>query len=90
MDERRKYDRKPTSVKVEFHHPSIGTFFGFARDISDGGASVLVENHPIPPKGTVLEVRFKKLAGHINEEPVQMRIVHTHRNVVGLMFEPRG
>jgi hypothetical protein len=71
---------------VEISHPAIGTIIGFARDISDGGASVLIEHSTVPPVGTVVDVCFKKVVGAINEEPVKMQIMHLHRNIVGLMF----
>lgn len=86
MNERRKYERTPSAIRVQMQHPAIGTFIGFAKDISDGGAQVTIENHPTPPLGTVLKVQFKKLIGPINAEPVEMRVMHAHRNVVGLMF----
>lgn len=86
MNERRKYERTSTSIRVEMTHPSFGTIVGFARDISDGGAQVLIENHSCPPVGTVVDVRFKKMVGPINEEPVAMRVMHNFRNVIGLMF----
>ncbi len=87
MDERRRFERRPTSIRVEITHAAFGTIIGFAKDISDGGASVLIENQPIPPVGTVVMVRFKKVAGPINEEPVAMRVVHHHRNIIGLTFQ---
>ncbi|TQV85620.1 PilZ domain-containing protein [Exilibacterium tricleocarpae] len=86
MDERRRFERRPTSIRVEMAHSAFGTIVGFTQDISDGGAAVLVENQPIPPVGTVVSVRFKKVVGAINEEPVSMRIVHHHRNMIGLTF----
>lgn len=89
MLERRKFERTPTSIRVEMTHPSIGAFIGFTRDISDGGAQVSIENSPVPPVGTVLSVRFHKVVGPINLEPVEMKVMHCHRNVVGLMFMPR-
>lgn len=87
-DERRKFDRKPASIRVEMTHPAFGTIVGFAWDVSDGGASVLIENHQIPPVGTVVDVRFKKMVGPINDEPVKMQIMHHHRKTAGLMFVP--
>lgn len=87
-DDRRRFERKPTSIRVEITHPAFGTIVGFARDISDGGASVLIENQPLPPVGTLVQVRFKKVVGSINSEPTAMRVMHQHRNVVGLMFAP--
>lgn len=86
MHERRRFERKPTSIRVEMTHTAFGTIVGFAKDISDGGASVLIENQPIPPAGTIVQVKFKKVVGPINDEPVAMRVVHQHRNVIGLAF----
>ena len=88
MDERRRFERKPASIRVEMTHPAFGTIVGSARDISDGGDSVIVENQPNPPVGTVVSVRFKKLVGAINEDPVDMKVMHQDRNLVGLMFMP--
>lgn len=86
MEERRKFERTPTALRVEMQHPAFGTIIGFAKDISDGGAQVSIENPPIPPVGTVVQVLFKKIVGPINEEPVSMRVMHASRNSVGLMF----
>ncbi|NIB42038.1 PilZ domain-containing protein [Pseudomaricurvus alkylphenolicus] len=88
MDERRRFERRPTSIRVEITHPAFGAIIGFARDISDGGASVLIEHYQVPPVGTVVDVCFKKVVGPINDEPVKMTIMHHHRNVAGLMFTP--
>ncbi len=86
MDERRRFERSPASIRVEMTHPAFGVIVGFARDISDGGASVLIENSPNPPVGTVVHVQFKKMIGVINDDPVPMKVMHQQRNVVGLMF----
>lgn len=90
VDERRRFERKPTSIRVEMTHPAFGTVIGFARDISDGGASVLIDNYPIPPIGTQVDVRFKKIVGTVNEEPIRMEVMYQSRNVVGLMFAPHA
>ncbi len=84
--ERRRYERKATSIRVEIMHPSIGVMVGSTQDISDGGASVHIENHSLPPIGTVVSVRFVKMVGTINEEPVDMKVMYQQRNTVGLMF----
>jgi len=89
VDERRRFDRKPSSIRVEMTHPAFGLIVGFSRDISDGGASVLVENYPTPPVGTQVDVRFKKVGGVINDEPVNMEVMYQHGNVLGLMFALR-
>ncbi|MYM65053.1 PilZ domain-containing protein [Pseudomaricurvus sp. HS19] len=88
MDERRKFERRPSNIRVELWHPSIGKMIGSTQDISDGGASVMIEHPPIPPIGTVVEVRFRRAVGAINNEPVRMQVMHQHRNIVGLMFTP--
>jgi len=70
-------------------HPSWGTIFGSTTDISDGGAHVSFDNAVAPPTGTEIHVRFKKVIGNINEEPVMMKVVRSSKNTVGLMFLPR-
>lgn len=86
MEERRRYERKALAIRVEISHPSFGTIIGSTRDISDGGAQVAIENHQAPPAGTVVNVVFKKAVGQVNAVPVAMRVMHCHRNVIGLMF----
>jgi len=88
VEERREFERKPASIRVEMTHPAFGTIVGSARDISDGGASVIIENQTSPPVGTIVSVKFKKMVGPINEEPVEMKVMYQHRNTVGLMFTP--
>lgn len=86
MIERRLFERTTTSVRVEMRHPSFGMIVGFARDISDGGAQVQIENQACPPVGTEVMVMFKKNIGAINADPVKMKVMHQFRNTVGLMF----
>lgn len=86
MNERRVFERTSTSVRVEMTNPGFGTIVGFAKDISDGGAQVQIENQVCPPVGTEVLVKFKKAVGPINAEPVRMRVVHQLRNTIGLMF----
>jgi hypothetical protein len=86
MIERRHFDRTTTSVRVEMSNPSFGTIIGFAKDISDGGALVQIENHYVMPVGTEVSVLFKKSIGPINLEPVRMKVMHQVKNTLGLMF----
>lgn len=86
MEERRRFARTSTSIRVHISHPSIGTLIGSTNDISDGGAQVSVDSSPLPPVGTVVNVLFKKVAGPVNAEPVSMKVMHSHRNILGLMF----
>ena len=86
MVDRREFDRKVTVIRVEMSHPTLGRIVGFARDVSDGGASVLVENYQLPPPGTIVDVLFRRVIGQINHEPVKMIVQHINRNVLDLMF----
>ena len=84
--ERRLYERKVANIRVEIMHPSIGAMIGSTQDISDGGASVQLESQTVPPVGTEVLVRFVKVAGAVNQEPVNMRVVYQQRSTIGLMF----
>lgn len=86
MDDRRRFERKVAAIRVEIMHPSIGTMIGSTQDISDGGASVQLDSQTIPPVGTRVNVRFIKVAGAVNQEPVSMRVMYQQRNTIGLMF----
>lgn len=90
MRERRRFERKSSSIRVEMRNPTFGLIVGNATDVSDGGAQVTLENAVPPPVGTEVSVQFKKIIGHINDEPVAMRVMHTTKNSVGLMFMPRS
>lgn len=89
MHERRQYERKSSAVRVEIKHPAFGIIIGSATDISDGGARVTVDHTVIPPVGTEVQVQFKRMIDHINQEPVAMRVMHAAKNGIGLMFLPR-
>lgn len=90
MEERRKFQRTQTALRVEISHPAFGLIIGSTCDISDGGAQVTIDNTPvIPPSGTIVNVKFKKMVGAINETPVPMRVMHSFKNVLGLMFVSR-
>ncbi len=89
MEERRRFERTSTAMRVELTNPAFGTLIGSTRDLSDGGAQVQIDNELIPPVGTLVEVVFKRIVGTVNEKPVTMRVMHTHKNLVGLMFVAR-
>lgn len=89
VQERRRFERTSAAIRVEMMHPSIGAIIGSTMDISDGGAQVSIDNHHVPPVGTVLNVIFKKMVSQVNADPVPMKVMHSHRNVIGLMFVAR-
>ncbi len=88
-EDRRRSERTSAIIRVELTHPAFGTLVGSTRDISDGGAQVCIENELIPPVGTEVNVIFKKVVGSVNTEPVAMKLMYAHKNVVGLMFLAR-
>ncbi len=89
MEERRKYERRASSIRVEMEHPSFGKIIGSTTDISDGGAQVTIEKVVAPPVGTEVNVVFKKMVGMINDKPVAMKVMHSSKCTLGLMFLPR-
>ena len=89
MEERRRFARTSAVIRVELTNPAFGTLIGSTRDISDGGAQVIIDNELVPPVGTEVQVLFKKVVGPVNAEPVAMKVMHTQKNVVGLMFLAR-
>ena len=86
MIEQRKYLRTASSAMVEISHPSVGIMEFKARDLSDGGVFVYLGNHHTLPVGTIVKARIKRHTGVINEEPIEMQIIHSHSGGMGLMF----
>jgi PilZ domain len=86
MNEQRRYIRTSSSAMVEISHPSFGTIELKAKDLSDGGVFVYLGHHIAPPTGTVVKTRIKRHSGMINDEPIDMRVVHHSSGGVGLMF----
>ena len=88
MENRRQFLRTASDALVEMSHPGFGTVTVRARDLSEGGLSVDMGNHLIPPVGTVVKVIIKRHTGIINSEPVdmQVRYIQQEGRRVGLMF----
>lgn len=87
MQNRRQYMRTASDAVVEIKHPTIGAMTVKAKDLSDGGISIDMGSHVIPPLGTEFSVIIKRHTGAINAEPVKMKVMHTEANgLVGLMF----
>ena len=85
--ENRAYIRTTSSALVEMRHASFGSFTVRAKDLSDGGISVDMRQHIIPPVGTILDVVISRHTGVINAEPVKMEVRHIQSSgIVGLRF----
>jgi hypothetical protein len=88
MEEHRHFDRTHSDAIVEMRHPTFGVLEVRARNLSAGGIFVLLgAAQPVPPVGTVLQVRIKRHTGPLNAEPVPMRVVHHQPGGLGLAFE---
>lgn len=86
MQELRQYLRASSEALVEMSHPSFGMIELRAKDLSDGGIYVFLGTHTAPPVGTVVKVRIKRHTGLINQQPVDMQVVHQHAGGMGLKF----
>ncbi|ARN74757.1 hypothetical protein [Oceanicoccus sagamiensis] len=86
MHEQRRYMRDTSQALVELSHPSFGMVELKARDLSDGGVFVMLGNHIAPPIGTVVKARIKRHTGIINQDPIDMQVVHHQSGGMGLMF----
>lgn len=86
MNEQRQYIRISSSAIVEISHPSFGMIELKAKDLSDGGIFVFLGNHIAPPTGTVVKARIKRHSGAINDEPVDMQVIHHQSGGMGLKF----
>lgn len=86
MNDQRRFMRVSSEASVEISHPSFGRVELKARDLSDGGVFVFMGNHIAPPVGTVVKTRIKRHTGVINQQPVDMQVVHHQAGGMGLMF----
>ncbi|WP_101759978.1 PilZ domain-containing protein [Oceanicoccus sp. KOV_DT_Chl] len=86
MQDQRRYMRANSQAQVEISHPSLGLVEFKAKDLSDGGVFVFLGNHIALPIGTLVKARIKRHTGVINEQPVDMQVVHHHSGGMGLMF----
>lgn len=86
MDDQRITLRSNSEAMVEVSHPSLGIIELKAKDLSDGGVFVFLGNHIAPPVGTVVKARIKRHSGAINQNPVDMQVVHFHSGGMGLTF----
>ena len=85
--ENRAFMRTTSSALVEMRHASFGSMTVRARDLSDGGISVDMRQHIVPPVGTILDVIIRRHTGVINAEPVKMELRHVQSSgIVGLKF----
>ena len=82
--EKRRHARIPIKSRVLISHPSFGSLLVVTRDISAGGAFLLVEKMPDISPGTVVEGQIQD---DIPDRPVvQMEVVRIDPDGLGLRF----
>jgi hypothetical protein len=65
MSERRNYERIEVPLEVRVEWPGHCSAVGVTRDVSDGGAFILVSLDPTPPPDTVLDLQLtQQVMGH--------------------------
>lgn len=85
--ENRAFRRLSSAASVEMSHASFGSITVKAKDLSDGGISVNLGQHILPPIGTKLSVIIRRHSGAINQDPIMMEVRHVQPGgVVGLKF----
>lgn len=85
--ESRRYMRTSSDAQVLMSHPGFGTISVKARDVSDGGISVMMGSHVFPPIGTIVNVIIKRHTGALNIDPIPMEVRHIQSGgIVGLAF----
>lgn len=79
--------RTSSDAQVLMSHPGFGTINVKARDVSDGGISVVMGSNVSPPVGTIVNVIIKRHTGALNAEPIPMEVMHIQPGgIVGLSF----
>lgn len=86
MIEKRVFERKSGITRVEFSHPAVGTVVVPIKNLSEGGMLADLSSLPRLPVGTVLQARFKRSTGTVNETSVAMKVVHHSNGYTGLRF----
>ena len=65
MNERRNHERIEVPLEVRVEWPGHVTAVGVTRDVSDGGAFILVTLQPLPPADTIILLQLtQQVMGH--------------------------
>ena len=84
MNNQRKHERIAFPAEIKLMHPDFGSVVAQARDMSDGGVFLFLDNPLGLPVGTEVEVQAQDAAG---ESPlVKARVVRIETRGVALMF----
>lgn len=86
MSERREYERIEVPLEVRVEWPDHECMIGVTRDVSDGGAFILVTFNPPPPPGTEIILQLtQQVMGH--EAPIlQGRVIRADAEGIAFKF----
>lgn len=85
--EQRRFPRIQLPLLVEVKHPTLGTHRSVARDISEGGVFVYVENAKVKPGAKVRITLLNTLAVETQPTPtVDMEVKRVEDDGLGLAF----
>lgn len=84
MRDRRRYPRTEANLNVRISHPELGAHTTETRDISDGGAYVLLPPGHNFSVGTVVTVQVHDAPQGAPE--LKMRVMRVDDEGIGLMF----
>jgi len=88
MSDKRNNIRTEVSLKVNITHPSFGTIAATTRDISNGGAFVVLEGRRKLPIGSIVEAQV--LDSPLGAPVLRMRVVRHEGEGIGLEFVDPG
>ena len=85
--ERRKYRRIKVPMPILVNHASMGTFECTTKNISDGGLSLEPPDGPFPRVGEEVTIQITKgLLGGSHEEPINARVIHVSKEMIGISY----
>lgn len=83
--DQRRDKRVKFRADVKVTHPEVGEVSVHTDNISDTGAFILSEGHPMPGVGEVVEVQIQGMGGD-DAPKVTMRITRIDADGIGLEF----
>lgn len=82
---KREHVRSKLRADVKLSHPELGDLNLHTGDISDGGAYVYTEGHPVPALGQIVSMQVQGM-GSGDAPVVKMKVIRSDKNGIGLAF----
>ena len=88
MSDKRQNIRTEVNLKLSITHPSFGTITATTRDISNGGAFVVLDGRRKLPIGSIMDAQI--LDSPLEAPVLRMRVVRHEGDGIGLEFLDPG